>query len=265
MNKTVVIVALCLIFFIFFAVVVTLQFRNENKKKPTPSPSGCQSEGLDIISLTATQFDHRGQIAPTQVYLAHTTFHVSTADQFHSGGVLFEHKYPNENENGVLSGFSIVDVESGNANSIANVPCAVGWNMSGGPNSSTCNNDAEVKGWSVVAGAVKSWWNAPNITHIQTLTSPSENKFTVKWDPIEGVDVYAVSLTLVGDSYDSENNIVSNTLSFGGLTSSCSIKLSTVGSNHFTADVPTVGSVKVVGFHHCDLGKTVTTCLGVEL
>lgn len=265
MQRSVIVVAFCLIFFIFFAVVVTLQFRRENRKKPVPCDVGCETEGLSMTTLTPNGFNFNGQIAPTQVYQANTAFNIETNGDFANGGVLFAMQYPNENENGTIYGFALVDVASGNMNSVANVPCAVGWNMNGGPNSSTCKTSDDVEGWQVEVGAVKTWTEASNVTYIQTLTSPSEYRFTITWDPVVTADVYAIMLTLAGDSYNSSNVSTPTTLSFGGLTTKTSVKIATGGSNYFTADVPIVESVRVVGFYYCDLGDVETVCLGANV
>lgn len=265
MNKLVVITALALILIIVFAYLLVIQYRRDKDREKQPQGVPCPDDGAEIISFYADNWEFKGQIAPTRVYAADTQFLVETSKEFQNGGVLMFTEYPNTEENGVVLGLSIVDIESGKLNVTTPVPCALGWNMDGGPNSATCKTISDVKGWKVSASAVSSWKHANGIQHIETLASPAENKYSISWEPIEGVDVYAVNLTLVGDSYDSSDTPVLTRLSFGGLTSKTSMKLTTGGSTYFTADVPAVESVKVVGFNHCDLGKLTTICLGFEI
>jgi hypothetical protein len=268
MHKSVSIVLVFLIIFIIVALVLILQSRRAVVKKdeviPISDPT-CDTIPLSITNLTVDSYDYGGQIAPTFVYQAKTNFHVETSDDFDNGGVIFALQYPNESGNGVVHGFATSEVTSGHVNSVMGIPCAIGWNVDGGPNSSTCKTEDDVDGWIVYSAAIRQWAAAQNVNYLQTTTSATENKFTVTWDLVENADIYAVSLTLVGDSYDSDNNIIPTTLSFGGLTTKNSIKITTVGSNHFTAGIPEVQSITVYGFHHCDMGTTDQTCLGVEL
>lgn len=265
MNKLLVITALALIFIIVFAYLLVIQYRRDRDRQKPPTGDSCSDDGPKITSFYADNWEFKGQIAPTRVYAAETSFLVETSKDFQNGGVLMFTEYPNEEENGVVTGLSIVDIESGNVNVTTPVSCALGWDMDGGPNSATCRTTSNVKGWNVTGSPVSSWKHANGIQHILTLASPAENKYSISWEPVPGADVYAVSVTLVGESYNSNDVAVPTRLAFGGLTSKNSMQVTTGGSTYFTADIPSVESVKVVGFNHCDLGNLNTTCLGHEI
>lgn len=263
MQKIVVLTALVLIFIIVFAILLTLQFRRDREKKKPLPPMGCTNEVVTISEIGVGSYTTNGRIGPNPVFQGDMNFSVKTEQAFDNGGVVILTEYPNLQENGVITGLSLRDIESGTENTVLAVPCTVGSTLSANSNSATCTSDLDRKGWQVTMVSVKSWKQAQNVNYLETLASPENNNYTVTWDPVESCDVYAVSLVLKGDSYDPVDQIVPTRLAFGGVVSGTTLKMKTAGSEYFTADIPEVESVQVVGFHHCDLNEiTSTVCVG---
>jgi hypothetical protein len=263
MQKLAVLTALVLIIIIVFAVVMTLQFRRDRRKERNPHPHKCEQEEIKITSLGVGSYVTNGRIGPHEVFQGDVSLNVQTDRDFHNGGLILFTEYPNLQENGTVIGLSLRDIESGNSNTVVSVPCTIGSALPAHPNSSTCTTSVNRKGWTVSAATVRTWRPAQNVHYAETLASPQTNNYTITWDPLDGCNVYVVSLTLEGNSYDPDENIVPTRLAFGGLTSGTTLKLTTGGSDYFTADIPSVKSVQVLGFHHCDLNADlVEVCVG---